>query len=71
MRKRTKNMRIDVQALERFRNLELNASAIQGKRIGLSELTRRIARSNSFSFLEKEIIEDARLKKRIFNERVK
>ena len=55
--------RIDKKALERLKELRLNASFIEGVSIGMTELTRRINNTSSFDMIEKEILEDARIKK--------
>lgn len=55
--------RIDLTALERMKKLDLSASLLEGKRIGLPELTRRMSNARSFAALEREILEDAKLKK--------
>lgn len=67
MKKSNQNrtIRIHEEALARLKGLELSASHLQGERIGMRELTRRMSKASSFNMLEKEILTDAQIKKQI------
>lgn len=58
-------IRMDENFRDRLNDLSLNASALEGKRIGIRELTRRMNKSLSFPVVEKEILDDAKIKREL------
>ncbi len=53
---------------DKLNTLRRGVSDKQDIEVSMSELTRRIANAASFNPLEKELLEDAKMKKRLNNE---
>ena len=64
-------LRTDPAAYERLVKLTNLTKAEQGvSKLGMNEITRRMINTNSFLSVEKEILEDARLKKELKKRRI-
>jgi len=57
--------RMDVKFRDRLNDLSLSASALEGKRVSMRELTRRMSNSANFPGVEKEILDDAKIKREL------
>ncbi len=56
--------RLDINFEERLKRLKRKVSNIQNADVVMRELTRRMGVSKSFELLERELIEDAEIKRR-------
>ena len=62
---RNTTTRMDENFKKRLNDLGLNASALEGRRISMRELTRRMSNTLTFGSVEKEILDDAKIKKEL------